>query len=124
MRHAVAAIALALVLPGCSTALKAVTGLVGGGPSVTANVQAAKTATQTVGTTQITEQKVVRPTARTFNQSADDAELKAEVVGEVTIHQDVPVWIWAALIVALFLDSPRRWPGQIMRGFRGGDQVG
>jgi len=73
--------------------------LTGGGPNVAANVQAGKTNTQTVGTTTVTEQKLVRPKARDIRQTADTNRVKAESADTVVVN-DLPVWVW---IVAILL---------------------
>lgn len=109
-----AAVALIFTLASCSGALRLLTG---GGPNVAANVQAGKTNAQTVGSSKITEQKIVRPQARTLRQSADDNRVSADRV-ETVVVQETPAWLIIAFAVALFLDSPLRWPGQIVGGFR------
>lgn len=91
--------------------------LTGGGPNVAANVQAGKTNAQTVGTTQVTEQKLVRPQARQIRQSSDTNKVQADTARDVTVNENSP-WLIIAFAVALFLDSPIRWPGQIWRAIR------
>lgn len=95
--------------------------LLAGGPKVAANVQAGKTNTQTIGKTEVTEQKLIRPKARTINQTADTNRVRADRV-ETVVVQEVPIWLIIAFAVALFLDSPLRWPGQIVDGFRAATQ--
>lgn len=84
--------------------------LSGGGPNVAANTQIGRTNTQTIGKTDITEQKLVLPEARpeSISQSADNF-----------VVNEAPTWLIIAFAVALFLDSPLRWPEQIYRGITG-----
>ena len=93
-------------------------GAIGGGPSASANVQAGKTNTQTIGTTQIHEQRLDNVNADTITQIADDTQVKADRVERIVVNQRIPVWIWFLLIVAWLLDSPRRYWDQIKVGFR------
>lgn len=68
MKKLILAVTLAFTLAGCS-GISPLSLLTGGGPNVAANVQAGKTNTQTLGTTQITEQKLVSPQAETIEQT-------------------------------------------------------
>ena len=111
-------LALILTIPvalsGCSTvAGGAVKMLTGGGPNVAANVQAGKTNSQTVGTTRVTEQKLVRPQARTIQQSSDENRVRAEQVQTVVVNE-VPAWIIIVALVGWLLPSP----GEIARWLR------
>jgi len=87
--------------------------LKGSGVNTAANVQAGKTNSQTIGTTQVTEQKLVRPKARNIRQSSDTNKVQAEEVKTVVVNE-VPVWLIIAFAVALFMDSPVRWGEQIL----------
>ena len=85
--------------------------LTGGGPNVAANVQAGKTNSQTVGTTENLQQKVVRPEARDIRQSKDTNKVQSDSVDNVTINE-IPVWVIILLVVGWLLPSPReigRW---------------
>jgi len=85
--------------------------LTGGGPNVAANVQAGKTNNQTVGTTNVTEQKLVRPKARNINQTADNNKVRSDSVETVVVNE-VPVWVILLLILGWLLPSPNeigRW---------------
>lgn len=80
--------------------------LTGGGPNVAANVQAARTATQTVGTTQITEQRTNSGDIKTL-----EAKVAAEKVEKVTVNEVQP-WVILLLILGWLLPSPAeiaRW---------------
>lgn len=94
--------------------------LTGSGPNVAANVQAGKNNAQTVGTTNITEQRLVRPQARSIEQSTGATRVRAQEVESVTVVEasDTPVWYWVALIVAVLVDSPRHWPRQIWQAVK------
>lgn len=119
------ALSLVLSVAGCSPS-SAVKLLTGGGPNVAANGQAGRTNVQAIGRTAVTDQKIVRPQARSIEQSSGDTRVKAERVQTVVVQEQVPPWIWITWAVLLFLDSPLRWPGQIMAGLRrqGGNPVG
>nr|WP_246525553.1 bacteriophage spanin2 family protein [Thalassovita aquimarina] len=106
----------ALLLASCSPS-GAVKLLTGGGPNVAANGQAGKTNVQAIGETVVTDQKIIRPQARSIEQSSGDTRVKADRVETVVVNE-TPVWLVIALVVAVFLDSPLRWPGQFVAGFR------
>ncbi|MGH1447444.1 MAG: bacteriophage spanin2 family protein [Cognatishimia sp.] len=106
---------LCLLLAACSGPLNLLTG---GGPKVAANVQAGKTNTQTIGQTNVNELSLVRPQARTIKQSTGETGVEAERVETVIIEQRIPLVYWVALILAIFLDSPSRWPGQVWNAVR------
>lgn len=110
-----AVIVLTVALASCSGPLRLLTG---SGPNVAANVQAGKTNVQTLGSSRVTEQKIVRPQARSLRQSADENRVSADRVGNMVV-QETPAWLIIAFAVALFMDSPLRWPGQILAMFRG-----
>jgi len=110
---------LFLALAACGGPLSLLTG---GGPNVAANVQAGKTNSQTIGQTTNTSQKLVRPNARTIEQSTGPTRVRTERVETIVVNEKVPEYLWflwaITVTVALFLDSPRRWPGQIIGLFK------
>lgn len=79
--------------------------LTGGGPNVAANVQAGKTNQQTVGNSQVVEQKLVRPQADTIKQSNDTQRVKADEVQTVVVNE-VPAWVIFLLLLGWMLPSP------------------
>jgi len=98
-----------LLMAGCSGSPLSL--LTGGGPNVAANVQAGKTNSQTVGTTNVTEQKLVRPKARNIRQTADNNKVRSDSVETVVVNE-VPVWVVLLLILGWLLPSPNeigRW---------------
>ena len=103
-------------LTGCSgtQALKLLTG---GGPSVLANTQAGKTNNQTIGTSTVTEQKLVRPQARTINQTSDTNRVRADSVKTVVVNE-VPTWIILLLVLGWLLPSPGEISRKIKNAFR------
>ena len=110
------AIFLALLLTGCGASPLGL--LTGGGPQVAANVQAAKTATQTVGQTSISESKIEKSTAaRDIKQSADTNKVNAETVEKVVVNE-LPAWAVLLMLAGWLMDSPLRWPEQIASVFR------
>lgn len=92
--------------------------LTGSGPNVAANVQAGKTNAQTVGTATFTEQKLVRPQARTIRQSSDANKVQAEAVQQVVVNEGAPWHLVYVLIVMclIFLALPS--VGQMWRAIR------
>lgn len=90
-------------------------GLLSGGTNVAANTQIGKTTNQNIGNTQNTEQKIVRPQARTINQSSDTSEVKADTVDSITVNNIPPWFIIFFMLWSLFLwELPR--PSDIGRG--------
>lgn len=113
-----AALLLAGLLASCSPAGLA-GALLSGGPKVAANGQAGKTNAQTIGQTAITQPRLDHVTAAKIEQSGtSSSQVKADQVQRVTINNRVPLLYWVALILALLLDSPTRWPGEILAAFR------
>jgi len=96
---------LVLTLPLSSCGSNPLSLLTGGGPNVAANVQAGKTNSQTVGTTNVTEQKLVRPQARDIRQSNDTNKVQASEVDTVVVNE-VPVWVILLLILGWLFPSP------------------
>lgn len=90
----------------------------GRGPKVAANIQAGKTNTQTVGTTNNVEQKVVSPTvSRDLVQSSDTTEVKADKVETVNVSNTEP-WVILLLILGWLLPSPNeiaRWVSNLFK---------
>lgn len=116
MNRLAATLVAAALLASC-TPSSAVKLLAGGGPNVAANVQAGRANVQSVGTSEVSEQRVTGTTAQKVEQSTGDSRVKADRVETVVVNE-TPVWLVIALAVALFLDSPLRWPGQIVDGIR------
>lgn len=92
----------ALLLASC-TGGGALRLLTGGGPNVAANVQAGKTNVQSIGGTSVSDQKLVRPQARTIEQSAGETGVRAEAVQSVTVHNEAPPWVWIIVICSVGL---------------------
>jgi len=93
-----------LLMVACSN-LNPIGLLTGGGPNVAANTQAGKTNTQTIGTTTINEQKLVRPQARDIRQTADTNQVRSDNVETVVVNE-VPVWVILLLILGWLFPSP------------------
>lgn len=94
--------------------------LAGGGPNVAANVQAGKTNSQTVGTTNnIAPSVSIRPNARVDNidQSVNESKVATESIDNVTVNE-VPPWVVLLLILGWLLPSPNeisRWFSQLFK---------
>lgn len=103
---------LCLLLGGCSKLLPL--GL-GGGPNVAANVQAGAENVQAVKVEKTSQ--VVRQ-AGTVTQTADENRVRVERVETIVQNEGPhPGWI-VALVIAILLDSPLRWPGQIWGAYK------
>lgn len=111
-----ATLALALLLTGCGASPLGL--LTGGGPHVAANVQAAKTATQTIGQTSVSDSRIEASTAaRDIRQSTETNRVRADQVQTVVVNE-LPVWAVLLMLAGWLMDSPLRWPGQIANAFR------
>ena len=110
LRSLVLPLVLMLTLSSCSSGITGF--LMGGGPKIAANVQAGKTNSQTIGTTNNVEQKVEAPViSRDLVQSNDKTGVKAETVGNVKVSNTEP-WVILLLVVGWLLPSPNeigRW---------------
>lgn len=91
MKPSFLTLALFWVLSGCSAG-GALSMLTGGGPNVAANVQAGKTNSQSIGQTNLSEQKIVRPQARQIEQSTGETGVRAETVEQV-INTNIDPWM-------------------------------
>lgn len=101
-----------LLMAGCSN-LNPLGVLTGGGPNVAANTQAGKTNSQTIGTSTVTEQKLVRPQAQKITQSSDNNKVRADSVETVVVNE-IPAWVVLLLILGWLLPSPNEI-GRIIR---------
>lgn len=117
MRALIAALAIMSLGSCASVARVAVKAVAGGAPSVSADLQAGKTNSKTVGSSKVSEQKIEGVQAERVEQSSGDNAVRAGEVQTVIVNQ-YPAWLIIAFAAALFLDSPLRWPGQIMNGIR------
>lgn len=100
-------------MTGCSNPLASL--LTGGGPKIAANVQAGKTNTQTVGTTNVVEQKLENLQADRVRQSSDNNKVQSESVDSVTINEVNP-WVLLLLVLGWLLPSPNEI-GRTVRGW-------
>ena len=110
MRLVIVFMLMMLTTASCSSGITGF--LMGGGPKIAANVQAGKTNSQTIGTTNNVEQKVEAPViSRDLVQSNDKTGVKAETVGNVKVSNTEP-WVILLLVVGWLLPSPNeigRW---------------
>lgn len=94
--------------------------LTGGGPNVAANVQAGKTNSQTIGTTNnISPSVSLRPKARvdTIDQSNTNTKVSSDRVETVVINE-VPVWVVLLLILGWLLPSPQEITRVLLKVFK------
>lgn len=113
MKRSFLTLALFWVLSGCSPG-GALSLLTGGGPNVAANVQAGKTNSQSIGQTLLNDQKIVRPEARTIEQSVGDTGVRAETVEQV-FNTNVDPWmiVFIAFLAGVLVPSHREIAGWI-----------
>ena len=106
MRNLIASLILGSLLAGCI--LNPLNLLGGGsGPSVNANVQAGKTNSQTIGTTNNTDQEVsVQTLEGNLNQSNDKNKVSTENVGNININE-IPPWVLILLVLGWLAPSPQ-----------------
>jgi hypothetical protein len=104
-------ILLVFSLGSCSKVLTSALGL-GGGPKIAANVQAGKTNSQTIGSSNTSAPSVsIRPKARvdTVDQS-------------VNTYQELPIWVWILALTLFILgwvtDTPATYIRSIFKGKR------
>lgn len=102
-----------LFLSNCSNPVLSL--LAGGGPNVAANTQLGQTNSQTVGTTEVTDQRIVRPQARDIKQTSDTNRVSADNVERIVVNE-YPIWLILAFVVAVLMDSPVRWFKEIFSG--------
>ena len=92
-----------MVIPACGA--NPLSLLTGGGPNVAANVQAGKTNSQTVGTTQNVNQRLENVTSESVRQSNDSNSVQADRVETIVVNE-VPVWVILLLILGWLFPSP------------------
>jgi hypothetical protein len=96
--------------------------LTGGGPNVAANIQAGKTNTQTVGTTNnIAPTVSVRPNARvdSIDQSNTTSKVNTDAVDTIVVNE-IPVWLVLlfGLLCGFLIPSPQEIIRSIVGLFR------
>jgi hypothetical protein len=107
-------VSLLALLGGCGKGLGKVASaaLGGGGPNIAANVQAGRTNAQTLGQATIADQRIIRPQARTIEQSTGETGLRTEKVESLIVHQAPRLGIlsWAVFVgflIGLLFPQPR-----------------
>jgi hypothetical protein len=91
--------------------------LAGGGTNVAANTQIGKTNTQTLGTTNNTEQKLSVNQTDRVRQSSDTNKVNADKVETVVVNE-VPAWVILLLVLGWLFPSPNeigRWIRSLFR---------
>ncbi|MEQ3671366.1 MAG: bacteriophage spanin2 family protein [Pseudophaeobacter sp.] len=112
-----------LVLASCGSPVGKLAGLAAGGPNVAANVQAGRTNAQTVGTAEFSDQRIIRPQARSIEQSAGRTGVRSERVETLILREDPPAWLLLLALVGWLAPTPRQIGASIFslfaRPFRG-----
>lgn len=105
MTRIAAALVALLVLSGCSGSPLGL--LTGGGPNVAANVQAGQTNTQTIGATIVAEPRIIRPQARSIEQSTGETRVRSEAVEKIVVNEaDWRMIAALCLVTGLLIPSP------------------
>lgn len=99
-------VSLLALLGACGPLAGKVAGAALGGPDVMANVQAGQSNAQVLGTAQIANQRLVRPQARSIEQSAGETAVRSEAIQTLVVRQDVPPWVWLLAILGWLAPSP------------------
>lgn len=100
---------------GCKGPLSLLTG---GGPNVAANVQVAKVATQTVGSSTVTgDQKIENSSGHMVQIQEQQSKLTAENVGKVTINE-TSFGMIILLILGWLLPTPNQIANTILGLFK------
>ena len=103
------------LVTGCKGPLSLLTG---GGPNVAANVQMAKTATQTIGSTTVTgDQKIEGSSGHMVQIQEQQSKISAENVGKVTINE-TPIWMVLLLITGWVLPTPNQIAQWVLNLFK------
>jgi len=103
------------LVTGCKGPLSLLTG---GGPNVAANVQVAKTATQTIGKTTVTgDQKIETNSGHMVQIQEQQSQLTAENVDTVTINE-TPIWMILLLLLGWLLPTPNQIAKSILGVFK------
>lgn len=89
-----------------------------GGPKVAANVQAGQENHQTIGTSTVVKNKLEAASVDSVDQSTGKSGVRAGSVEKVEVNEGWTHTELLILLIAAFLDSPVRWPGQILSGFK------
>ena len=95
-----------LVLVSCCTPVGQLFDLAGGGTNVAANVQAGRTNAQTVGNAEFTDQRIVRPEARSIEQSAGRTGVRSESVQTVVLNESPKPWLLLLCLLGWLLPTP------------------
>lgn len=103
-----------VLLSGCSGVLPTLTGALV--PDVAANVQAGRINTQTVGQTQLTDQRA-EVSGGQVEQSTGDTVVRTERVERVEIRNAPSPWFIVLLVLGWLLPSPGEMARSIRRWF-------
>ncbi|WP_417702279.1 bacteriophage spanin2 family protein [Pseudophaeobacter sp.] len=97
-----------LVLASCGTPVGQLAELAGGGTNVAANVQVGRTNAQTLGSAEFSDQRIVRPQARTIEQSAGRTGVRSERVETLIVREDPPAWLLLLALIGWLAPTPRQ----------------
>ncbi|MBY6056773.1 bacteriophage spanin2 family protein [Leisingera daeponensis] len=109
---------LCLALAACGPLAGKVAGAIGGGPNVAANVQAGRTNAQTVGQAVFSDLRIIRPQARSIEQSTGRTSVRSDSVQTIVVQEDPPPWLLLAALAGWLLPTPAQIGSAAASGFR------
>lgn len=118
MMRGLALVLICAALCSCTTAVGVLGRALGGGPDVAANVQAGRTNAQTVGQAAISDQRMVRPEARTIEQSTGRTGVRSENVQTVLVQNAPPPWLLLVALLGWLLPTPVQIGAALAAGLR------
>lgn len=114
---------LCLAMAACGSLAGKLVGAISGGPNVAANVQAGRTNAQTVGQAVFSNQRIIRPQARSIEQSTGRTSVRSDSVQTIVVQEDPPPWLLLVALAGWLLPTPRQMGAalfsMIARPFRG-----
>ena len=122
-RVSLVSLVLIFGLTACSPVLSGLSSLTGSGTNVAANTQLGQQNNQTLGTSDTTTNTfkvsdVESIEVSEIDQSESKSKVEAKTVETINFFSGIPLWYWLTLFIAVWVDSPKRWPGQVWQGWR------
>ncbi|MFY0309644.1 bacteriophage spanin2 family protein [Leisingera sp. D0M16] len=109
---------LCLALAACGSLAGKLAGAIGGSPNLAANVQAGRTNAQTVGQAVFSDQRIIRPQARSIEQSEGRTSVRSESVQTIVVQEDPPPWLLLVALAGWLLPTPSQIGSAASSGFR------
>lgn len=114
---------LCLALASCGSLAGKLAGTIGGGTNVAANVQAGRTNAQTAGQAEFSDQRIIRPQARSIEQSTGRTGVRSDSVQTIVVHEEPRPWLLLVALAGWLLPTPAQigaaFLSVVARPFRG-----